>query len=142
MTDLPQMLAPAQYVPIQGLAYPAEGDKTVIVGPGSPLPVSAAPKALSPIPWAPLSAVHDLTAYASAEVQVSGLSGEDALTVLRSLDNANFVAVSAVYDMNGHGPLASIAEDGIYLLPGGGWLRLDRAGEASSPVVTLRASQR
>lgn len=142
MTDLPQMLAPAQYVPIQGLAYPAEGERTVIVGPNSPLPVSAAPTALQPMPWAPLTDVHDLTAYALAEMQVSGLAGGDTLAVTRSLDTANFAAVSAIYDMNGEGPFAQIAEDGIYLVPGGGWLSLEQSGSASSPVITLRAGQR
>lgn len=141
MPDLPQMLAPAPYVTIQGLAFPSENDETVIVGPGSPLPVRAAPAVLAPAAWNPLTDIQDLGAFAMAEVQVSGLAGGDTLAFLRSLDNVAFAPVTAVYDMNGNGPFAAITSDGIYLLPGGGWLKLERSGSASVPSITIRASQ-
>ncbi|WP_156840070.1 hypothetical protein [Novosphingobium aquimarinum] len=142
MPDLPQMLAPAHYVTIQGLAFPSDNDETVIVGPGSPLPVRAALADLAPAAWNSLSSVQDLTGFASAEVQVSGLSGGDRLAFLRSLDEESFVPVTSVYDMNGNGPFASVSSDGIYLLPGGGWLKLERSGTASTPSLTVRAGQR
>lgn len=142
MPDLPDMLAPAHYVPVQGLAYSTEQEGTVIVGSRSPLPVSAAPTSRPPAPWLPLTTVQDLTGYASAEIQVSGLSGADTISVLRSLDGVSFVAITSVWDMNGNGPFAGISQDGIYFVPGGGWVKLERSGTQSSPAVTLRAGQR
>jgi hypothetical protein len=96
---------------------------------------------IAPTTWAVPATAIDLRAYPSAEVQFAGISGGDSFACSRSLDATNYVALTAIYDVNGVGPVATITADGIYSPRGGGYLKCVKTGSASTVTVTYRGGQ-
>jgi hypothetical protein len=88
--------------------------------------------------WAAGATAQDLRNYGSAEVQVAGLSGGDTIAFTRSLDGTNYKAVSWIDQSFATG--STVSADGIYSLPGGGYLKWTKTGAASTPTVTVRAA--
>ena len=87
---------------------------------------------VNPEPWVDTTVALDVRPYADVEVQLVGLA--TAYTPQRSLDGTNFVACNA-YDKDGNA-VSTISADGIYRLPGSGYLKLITGTGAT---VTIRA---
>lgn len=94
-----------------------------------------------PATWTAPATSLDVRDYGFVEVQFAGISGGDTYAVTRSLDGANFHALAGIYDQSGSGPYATIAQNGIYSLLGGGFLRAVKTGSASTPTLTYRLGQ-
>lgn len=82
-------------------------------------------------------AVVDLRPYDNAKVQVTGLSGSDAITVSLSLDGVNWVPQTLLASDRSLVP--QITANGLYDLSAGGYLKWTKTGSASTPIVTIRA---
>ena len=94
-----------------------------------------------PATWADGATINATAGFSLVEVQVRGISGGDAITFTRGLDNTGFPPLTGFYDQSGGGPYTTVTADGVYSLRGGGFIQRSKAGSASTPVVTYRMAQ-
>lgn len=91
-----------------------------------------------PEEWPGGGEAMDLRAWATATVQVSGLSGGDSITVSASLDDTAYAPVSGMARADAV-IVAVIEADGVYDFPATGFLKWTQTGGASTPTLILRA---
>lgn len=96
------------------------------------------PAYLEPEEWPDGAEARDLRAYATATLQVTGLSGGDSITISASLDGSAYAPLSGMARADTT-IAARIGSDGVYDFPATGFLKWTKAGAASSPTVTIRA---
>lgn len=87
--------------------------------------------------WSNGAEAFDVRYYSSAELQISGLSGGDTITVSRSLDGTNFITQTWIASDFSSG--STISANGLYTFSAGGFLKWSKTGSASTPAVTIRA---
>jgi len=107
----------------------------IAVDASNPLPTRAPIQGAAA--WSNGAAAVDLRLLDNAQIQISGLSGGDSITITRSLDGTNYVPQSIVG--NDYSVASNITTNGIYTVPAGGYLKWAKTGTASTPTVTIRA---
>ena len=86
----------------------------------------------APASWADTTVPQDFRMFSSVRLQVTGISGT--WTPTMSLTASGTYASVSIYDYQG-AAAASITTNGIYVLPGGGWLKLT-GGSGGTFVVS------
>ena len=101
----------------------------------NPMPVQLA--ASVPVVWTTGTTAQDARGYGSVTIQVSGLSGGDAISVTGSVDGVNYAALTGID--TAFNLATSITTNGIYRFSGGQYLKWAQTGSASAPTITIRA---
>lgn len=121
-----------------GLIAPASAQTFNMGAPvnlANPMPVQLA--ASAPAVWTTGALAQDARGYGSVTIQVSGLSGGDAISVTGSLDGTNYATLTGID--TGFNLAPTITANGIYSYSGGQYLKWTQTGSASTPVITIRA---
>ncbi|SFR79772.1 hypothetical protein [Sphingomonas jatrophae] len=106
---------------------------------GRALLVETVPACLDPLAWGNGAVPQDMRAYRDVEVQVSGLSGGDSISITRSLvEGGTYVAPKWVSHAFETGDV--ITADGTYGFSGFALLKWAKTGNASNPSVVIRGS--
>ncbi|SFR86711.1 hypothetical protein [Sphingomonas jatrophae] len=119
------------------LVCDAAGKNCAPAGQSNPLTAAAPMQAATT--WSNGAVAQDMRAFATVELEVSGLSGGDTITVFRTLTAGGTPKAQAWVD----GTLqtgTAIGSDGTYSFTGSGFMTWSKTGAASTPAVVIRGS--